>query len=259
MYFSNNKYRNSYNMDAKINIFENPSEVAKQFAKKLHHFFQTNEPGIKGTYNIAFSGGNTPKILFDELATNYKDKLPWEKINFFFVDERFVPYDDPESNYGMTKKHLLDKIDLPDDQVFPVNTSSDPEEEPNEYATYIFAKVPQQFGVPRFHLIVLGMGEDGHTASIFPDQIMKLHSDKICDSAVHPVTKQQRVTFTGKLINNAENIFVLTTGENKAAMVDMVFNQEMEGKRYPIAHIMPILGNMEWYLDKAAAKHIKQG
>ena len=245
-------------MKAKVNIYEDAVAVAKAFAEKLHQYFKNNGTTTNKKYNIAFSGGNTPKLLFDELASNYQDKIPWEKINIFFVDERFVPHDHPESNYGMTRKHLLDKIDIPEENVFPMANHHDPEEEPNEYARFIFAKVPQQFGVPRFNLIVLGMGEDGHTASIFPDQIMKIHSDKICDSAVHPVTKQIRITFTGKLINNAENIFVLTTGASKAKMIDMVFNQEMEGKRYPIAHIMPIVGNMEWYLDKAAAEYIKQ-
>lgn len=244
-------------MKTKVNVYEDAQEVASEIAKRLHHFFQTNEPGQKGTYNIALSGGNTPKKLFDELARDYADKIPWDKINIFFVDERFVPHDHPESNYGMTRKHLIDKINIPAGNVFPMVNSNDSEEEPNDYARFIFAKVPQQFGVPRFNLILLGMGEDGHTASIFPDQIMKIHSDKICDTAIHPVTKQIRITFTGKLINNAENIFVLTTGSNKAEMIDMVFNHEMEGKRYPVAHIMPIVGNMEWFLDKAAAKYLK--
>ncbi len=204
---------------------------------------------------LALSGGSTPKIIFQTLAEMYKEKINWSKIHLFWGDERCVPPESDESNYGMTKKYLLDYIDIPKKNVHPVDGNNIPEEETVRYSDEIKNIVRVKNGFPKFDLVILGIGEDGHTASIFPDQMSLLNSEKICEVAVHPGSGQKRITLTGKVINNAEEIIFLITGESKANIVKELFSKdEIKVKKYPAANISPGNGTLEFFMDENAAK-----
>lgn len=244
-------------MERNIKIYKSAHELADKFCFDLSEFLNDKFKSVgKRNINIALSGGSTPKLIFDILGKNYADKINWNRINFFWVDERCVPPDDSESNFGMIREHLFRNINIPDENIFRIRGEEDPDKEANEYAKQVLIKVPQKFGIPCFDLILLGMGEDGHTASIFPDQIVLVHSDRFYDVAIHPISKQRRITMTGKILNNAELIFFIVTGENKATTVDRLFNNEKVNYKYPAHHINPINGSVVWYMDESSAMKI---
>lgn len=243
-------------MSYKINIFETPAEVAKTFADD---FKETIEKNIseKGKCNISLSGGSTPKLLFDILAKEYSTKIDWSNVKFFWGDERCVPPHDDESNYGMTKKHLLDFITIPSENIFRVKGEDEPEKEAARYSELIKTKI--EIGInkfPAFDLMILGMGDDGHTASIFPNNIEVWNSKNICEVAEHPISKQKRITVTGGVINNSKKIVFLITGINKADVLKKIINKEKDYLIYPASLVNPVYGELYFYIDKNAAEFL---
>lgn len=229
-------------------IYKNGQELAAHFAD-----FFLQQTKDKAVFHVALSGGSTPKILFDLLAKEYADRFEWSKIHFWWGDERCVPPTDEESNFKMTKELLIDKISMPSENIHRVLGENDPVKEALRYAEEIQATIPTKNDLPRFDLMILGMGPDGHTASIFPHQIELLHAKPICAVATHPESGQKRVTLTGATINNAAEIAFLVTGSNKKEKIHEIFNEEKDYKQYPAAHIQASDGNLSWYLDEAAA------
>ncbi|MBK8551208.1 MAG: 6-phosphogluconolactonase [Ignavibacteria bacterium] len=206
----------------------------------------------KGKINIALSGGNTPKLLFEVLAENYRNEIDWRSVNFYWVDERCVRPDDSESNFGMTEKYLLNKIEIPVENVHRVSGENEPEEEAIRYSQVLKENLTIENNFPRFDLTLLGMGDDGHTASIFPDQMEILDSNEICAVAVHPVSGQKRITLTGRVINNSDRVYFLVTGKSKSDIIKIIFEEKNGYLNFPAAHIELTNGELNWYLDKEA-------
>lgn len=246
-------------MSYKLKIFETPEEVAKAFAEDFRETIEKNISG-KGISNISLSGGSTPKLLFDILAKEYSNKIDWTKVHFYWGDERCVLPGDSESNYGMTKKHFLDFINMPAENIHRVKGEDEPELEAVRYGEEIKSKIKNksktQNDTPEFDLMILGMGDDGHTASIFPDSIHLWNSKNICEVAVHPETGQKRITMTGKIINNSAKVVFLITGKNKAEVLKTIINKEDGYLKYPSAHVNPVSGELYFYIDKNAAELI---
>jgi len=237
-----------------VKIFRTPYELAEKFAEELVRMI-TESATDKKPFTVALSGGSTPELLFSVLSDHFSRYAIWKYVRFFWGDERCVPPDDPESNYGMTKRLFLDKIKIPSENIHRIMGEKNPSEEVVRYSNEIAIFTREREGLPQFDLIILGLGEDGHTASIFPGNNKLLNSDKICEIALHPVSSRLRITITGKVINNAENVVFLVTGANKAGVVSAII--ENPGTvDYPAAHIEPRTGVLEWYLDDAAAKMI---
>ncbi len=205
-------------------------------------------------FNIALSGGRTPRILFEKIASTSEESGVWEHVNFYWVDERCVPPDHPDSNYRMTNEALLQHLPLNNDHIYRMIGEEEPHREAMRYAGLLQEQIPTRDGLPRFDLILLGMGADGHTASIFPDQMELLHAERLCEVARHPETGQHRLTLTGPVINNADKIFFMVTGQNKATLLASILDAKSEKEKFPAAHIKPSHGKLEWYLDEAAAK-----
>jgi 6-phosphogluconolactonase len=233
-----------------IKIFNNPIEVAEKFAEFLSKLIAE-----KGNAYIALSGGSTPKLLFSFLSTNYK-KIDWNRVHLFWGDERCVPPDDKDSNFKMTYETLLQHIHIPPQHVHRVKGESNPDEEAKRYSEEIKNTVPFENGLPRFDLVMLGMGDDGHTLSVFPHEQHLFNADDICVVATHPESGQKRVTITGKVANNAEHVAFLVTGSNKAAKVQEIHKKEGDYQKYPAAYIAPAHGTLHWYMDHDAAKLI---
>ena len=239
-------------MKPKINIYDSLEEVVEAFSKMIEDIAEKASDN-KNNFSIALSGGNTALLLFDYLVDNNKENVNWKKISLYWGDERCVPPDHPESNYGAAYQHLIKYIKIPEENIHRIRGENDPVKEAIRYSQEIKENLKGQSNLPQFDLIILGMGEDGHTASIFPDQMELLHSDNICGVAIHPQSKQKRVTLTGGVINNASHISFLVTGKSKAAIAAEVLKGNSDNKKYPAAQIKPVNGILEWYLDKEAS------
>jgi 6-phosphogluconolactonase len=238
-------------MDPVVKIFSTPMDLAEGFAGEFAAM--VNEAAfMKRPFRVALSGGTTPKLLFTILGTRYVDSISWDHVHFFWGDERCVSPDDPESNYGMTRSVLLGKIKIPEINIHRIMGENDPYNEAGRYSDEISAFTVSRNGWPSFDLILLGLGDDGHTASIFPGNNSLFQSEKIGEAVVHPKSHQGRVTITGKVINNAERIVFLVTGENKAPVVSGIL-KNMEKTHYPAAQVRPVSGTIKWYLDEKAA------
>ncbi len=232
-----------------LHIYEDNPSVAAAFAKWLAQWLQG-----KSNATIALSGGSTPKLLFQILSEQYADKIDWTTVQLFWGDERCVPPDDEESNFGMTRDLLLKKVDVPRSNIHRVHGEANPQDEALRYSEEIITWVPAgPSGLPQFDLIILGMGSDGHTASIFPHQMELLTSEKICAIAIHPETGQHRISLTGPVINAAAEVAFLVTGDSKREKVKIILNKEPGYLDYPSAHVQPGSGKLHWFLDKAAA------
>jgi 6-phosphogluconolactonase len=240
----------------KINVFKTEEEVLVGLA---NYFVETAASSIKhhGQFSVALSGGSSPKKLYELLASpKFKDKVEWSKVHFFFGDERYVPHTDPQSNYMMAKKAVLEPLDLSYRQIFPVNTSVSPEEAAERYANDInlyFAGVDA-----RLDLVLLGLGDNSHTASLFPHTAV-LH-DKTASVKEVFLDDQQvfRITMTAPLINQAHHIAYLVYGEGKAEAVHHVIEDKKDIENYPAQLIKPTDGDLQWFLDTAAASLLKK-
>lgn len=233
-------------------IYGSPEKMAEAYS--VHVLNIVNKTLKNHNFvNIALSGGSTPTLIFNLLAENYQNMLPWENINFFWGDERCVPPDDEESNYQSAKMHLFEK--LPDKKlnIFRIKGEADVEEEILRYTSLLKNTLDQKNGYPVFHLVMLGMGDDGHTASIFPKDIDLIDSKEFIAHTTHPENGQNRITLTGRVINNAENVAFHVTGAGKARKVAEILDHEGAYKQYPAASILPQNGKLFWFLDKEAA------
>jgi 6-phosphogluconolactonase len=232
-------------------ISKTPQAVAEAFARHFLALTRENE-----TLSVALSGGSTPKILFDFLAANHSDDINWSGVHLYWGDERCVAPDDSESNYKMTVDHLLSKIDIPAENIHRVLGETNPVTEAMNYSRQINENLPSVNGLPQFDLIILGMGGDGHTASIFPHEIELLNAENTCEVATHPESGQKRITLTGNVINNAKEICFLVTGAGKTEKIDEIFHQTGDWKTYPASYIKPETGKLTWFMDEAAASKI---
>jgi 6-phosphogluconolactonase len=182
-------------LEQSIKIFPTPFDLAWNFAEELLQIIVESEKKDR-IFTIALSGGSTPETLFTILSKKFAKKIPWQSVHIFWGDERCVPPDDAESNFGMANTKLLSKIKIPSVNIHRVRGEDNPEMEVLRYSEEISAFTRKRDGFPLFDLIILGLGEDGHTASIFPGHTELFDSEKICEVAIHPVTKRKRITLT---------------------------------------------------------------
>lgn len=205
-----------------------------------------------GYFAVALSGGSTPKRLFQLLAAPpFVSTIPWNKVFLFWGDERFVPQDHEDSNYRMTKETLLDHIDIPSKNIFPVPVKGKPAACAAKYEQQIKKFFKDK---PVFDLVMLGMGDDGHTASLFPGTSI-LEEKKKWISEVWVENKQTfRISFTYRLINKASHVLLLVAGEAKAKVISDI----KTGKKdiYPVQGVEPKKGTVIWMLDKKAVNLI---
>lgn len=241
-------------MEPELKIYNDAASVTEAFAKNLAQWIKESRSPF---FHVALSGGSTPKLLFKHLANNYKNVIEWSKAHFWWGDERMVPADDDESNYKMTNELLLSQINIPEGNIHRIRGEEDPPTESVRYGDEIESLVPEKETWPAFDLIILGLGDDGHTASIFPNQMELLHSLDVCEVATHPSSGQKRITLTGKVLNSAEKTAFLVTGENKADRLQEIFSDSDKGRLLPAYHIHPA-GELYWFVDQAAAGKLEK-
>ena len=230
-----------------IRIFDDQTAIALFLGEKL-----TKLSLEKKEVYLALSGGNTPKAIFELWRREFADKIRWEHIFLFWGDERCVAPDDPESNYGMTNQALISHIPMPKDHVFRIKGELPPNQAAEAYQQAIIKHVPNKDGQPVFDIVFLGLGDDGHTVSIFPHQMELWDSANICEVATHPISGQKRVTITGSVIQAAHEAVFLVTGSGKKQVVYDILNRTGNYMNYPAARVKN--KNTSWLLDKAVAE-----
>jgi len=235
-------------------IYKTPDEVIEGLA---NYFIQTVKTAIKEKNECAvvLSGGNSPKKLYELLASmDYGNQIDWDKVYFFFADERYVPFNDPGNNGNMVKKALFEPLMIPDANIFYINTAVPPEESAKKYSQRILSYFKNN--PVRFDLILLGLGDNAHTASLFPHTPV-LKEKKALVSAVYiQELSSYRITMTAALINEAHAISFLVYGDAKANAVHDVLEGEKDFETYPAQLIIPEDGVLHWFLDEDAAKSL---
>ena len=236
--------------DISVKKFSSLDQLSRTVA---HEFSQITTDAIKtrGRCFISLAGGSTPVNLYKLLAN---ENLDWSHVHFFWGDERCVPADDDGNNYRQVKKVLFDKIDIPSKNIHRVISELEPDAAADEYSTTLkqFADAPLDW--PRFDIALLGMGEDGHTASLFPGSPVDIDKPVIAVTAHYQNRPANRVSLTQLVFNSAKNIFFLVSGTGKAETLKRVLSDTYLPNELPSQRIMPIDGKVIWFVDDEAAK-----
>lgn len=210
-----------------------------------------NAIATRGRFDFAVSGGSSPKRLYELLTSDaYRDKIDWSKAYFFLGDERNVGLDHPDSNYRMVKQSLFDPLGIADDHIFPVDTLLTPAEAAEKYE----ATIRRHFGGSdcKFDLVLLGLGSNSHTASLFPHTEVLHEKTALVSGLFIPEVNMFRITFTAPLINLARHAAFLVYGASKAEAVAQI----IEGDRDIESHPAQLIENAEWFIDEQAGKQL---
>ena len=241
-----------------VKIFQNSSELNHYAAEK---FVEIGNRAIKenGSFTVALAGGSTPKSLYQLLTTEeYKSRIDWGKVFFFFGDERNVPPEDGESNFRMANENLLEPLQIQEKNIFRWQTEI---EEAKKIAENYEKKIREFFDLsegklPRFDLILLGMGADGHTASLFPETEALSETKKLAVANAVKKFDSFRLTLSFPVINNAANVIFLITGNEKAETLKTIFEGELQPEKFPAQRVAPENGNLFWLVEKSAARFL---
>jgi 6-phosphogluconolactonase len=212
------------------------------------------------TFSLGFSGGNTPGKVFQYLSEFEKWKrIPWNNVHIFWVDERCVAPDHSDSNFRLAYDLILKDISIPAENIHRIYGENDPLIEADRYAGELekhFLSIRGEH--PSLDWIFLGVGIDGHTASIFPGTILESSKNQLCGAVTHPITGQNRISLSLAMINAAKRITVVVAGQDKATIVSQILNSPSEQSKLPAGKIHPLTGEVEWVLDELAASQLKK-
>ena len=235
-----------------IQVFKDTEELSKVAADL---FAQTAQEAVKeqGRFTVALTGGSSPAQLYALLSqAPYLQEIPWEQTYFFWGDERWVPLTDDRSNYKMAFDTLLNKVPVPSNQIFPMWGETSLNKFAQQYEDQLQHHLNNN--VPQFDLILLGMGDDGHTASLFPHTAVLDEKERRVQAYYLEPQSMYRITLTAPVINLAKKIIFLTYGDKKAHALYEVLEGERNPAKYPAQLIQPIKGEVFWLVDDAAAK-----
>lgn len=240
----------------RVKVFQSAGQLS-EFAAERFIEIGARAVSEKGAFSVALAGGSTPKDLYSLLASEkYREKISRESVFFYFGDERNVPPDDAESNYRMAKENLFDLLEIPVRNIFRWKTElKDEKSTAADYAKTLEETFDLSGGAfPRFDLILLGMGADGHTASLFPFTAALAENEKTAVANWAEKINAWRFTLTFPVINNASNVFFLVTGEDKAETLKEVLEGGRDPQRLPAQGVKPSNGELLWLVDRAAAR-----
>jgi len=235
-------------MSGRFEILANPAALAHHVAE----WMTSAALAAEGPFRVSLSGGSTPKTLYGLLASDeFRSRFPWHLVSWYWGDERFVPYDHPESNYRMTREAMLAKAPVLPENVHPVPTDGAPEDAARRYERTL----QQAYGAtildparPLFDLTLLGLGPDGHTASLLPgDPVLEERERWV--AVVSHGRPEVRVTMTYPVIESSRRVAFLVTGREKAAVLQAI---RAGGSQVPAARVRPV-GELFWFVDRAAA------
>ena len=237
-----------------VEIFKDP-EALSVAAAELFVAAAKKAIDEKGKFTVALTGGSSPAKLYKLLASApYSEQVDWQKVFIFWGDERWVPLDDEKSNAKMTKELLLDQVNIPENQIFPMWTDGkEPESFAKEYAELLHSQLGSSGS---FDLIFLGMGDDGHTASLFPGTAVLAETEKWVAAYFLVPQDMYRITLTAPVLNKAKQTVVLVFGANKAKAFHEVQHGTYNPELYPSQLLKPEADSeLIWFVDSAAAEN----
>jgi 6-phosphogluconolactonase len=235
-----------------IRIFDNLQQLSHASAQLICDAAQKSI-SEKGNFSLVLSGGETPRTTYELLAGNeFRSLIDWDRVKIFFGDERYVPHTDKESNFRMASETLLHHVPLPQQNIFPIATDSTPKKDALKYEEVLKKNFPHSF--PHFDLVLLGLGEDGHTASLFPHTSVLHEHSRWVKKVYDEDQKSYRITLTPPPINAAAQIMFLVSGKKKSR----VLYQVLKGKKNPDELPAQLIrGNIIWMLEQEAARLLK--
>jgi len=232
--------------------FNDLSELSAAVARDVAEFVN-NVVASKGVFYLALSGGNTPRPLYHILGTTYRESIPWKSVHIFFCDERFVPHESPMSNFQMVRETLLDLISIPKGNVHPFPTTGlKMEDAAREYETQLRRFFTD--GADTFDLIVLGVGKDGHTASLFPGSPVLDEKEKWVAGVEVDGVPPRRITLTYPILNHAARVYFLVSGSEKSDATKTLLQSTVDYHSCPSAGVHPEAGRLIWWVDRAALR-----
>lgn len=234
------------------------SKDAKAMADEAAHEFARlaiDAVKARGIFTVALSGGSSPPMVYERLLQDdLRDTVPWDKMHYFIGDERCVPESSPENNFSVARKDLLNKVNAPSANLHPI---VNPDKDPAAAALHYEEELRKFFKLkageyPQFDLIWLGMGPDGHCASLFPGTKALTEVNRLVVENFVEKLSAYRITFTFPVINHAHNIMFVVHGEDKAQVLAEALTSDV--KKYPVQHVVPEHGKLDWYVDTSTAK-----
>jgi len=242
-------------MRREIHIYKTRGELEKSAALRIAETLNT-AVHTRGSCCIALSGGETPRRIYRHLGMKpLREKVCWGKVHIFFGDERMVPPDDLQSNYGMVYRELISRVPVDPQNVHRIFGEMRPGDALKEYENEINKILINKAG--RFDIIMLGLGEDGHTASLFPNAKVSAEDTMLARSVFIPHLDNWRITLTLKVINSAREIFFIVSGKQKASIVPKILNIDHPTNELPASMVRPRSGNLHWLLDADAAAELQ--
>jgi 6-phosphogluconolactonase len=241
-----------------LHIYKDSNELSKAFAEWLADYINSTLEN-QDRFTIALSGGSTPQKLHTLLASSpYKEKIHWNKLHVFWGDERFVPFEDDRNNAKMAFDTLLDHVPVPKEQIHIMRTDIQPEASAEEYEKILNRYFPVTVPASTtFDLVLLGMGDDGHTLSLFPGTHTMHIENKSVTSLFLKQQDMYRITLTAPVVNRAACVVFLVSGSGKATALKEVIEGDYQPDLYPSQVIKPLNGELHWFLDKAAAANLE--
>jgi len=239
-----------------LHVIKDPEALSTAVAEWIIELIERNLRSKK-VFSWLLSGGNTPKHLYSLLATEkYRNRIAWDKIQFFFGDERVVPFDDERNNGRMAYETLLSHVPVPRDQIHFISTDESPELSVNEYEKILHLYFRKR--TETFDLSLLGMGEDGHVLSLFPGSRLIHENNKAVASVFVPEQSMYRVTLTAKMVNQSACTAFLVTGVSKSFVLKKVLEGSFTPEKYPSQIIKPVNGELHWFVDEAAGSMLSR-
>lgn len=248
-------------MTRKIEVYSNSQSLARAAAT---HFSDVAEAAVttQHRFTVALAGGNTPRLTYQLLTTSeFTSMVDWSKTFVFWGDERCVPPQDPESNYHMARDYLLDYVKMPMGNIYRMKGEDDPVQAAIDYEEmlrkfFTGARIDDEVIRPRFDLVMLGLGDDGHTASLFPGTDALRERDRWAVANYVEAKDSWRLTLTPVALNSAAQVIFIVSGASKAEMLRKILHEDVEADEYPAKLIQPDDGEVLWLVDDAAASKL---
>ncbi len=242
-----------------IAIFDDKHTLSQNVAEYIMRIVKESI-ALYGRFTIALTGGTTPGEAYSLLGSEpIKSQIDWQRVHIFWGDERCVPQNNPDSNFYLAQEVLLDKIAIPKSHIHPMPADQPDRDVASQAYTVEMQHTFGTNGIPSFDLIHLGMGPEGHTASLFPHQASLHEIHRLVMPVSVPKPPPDRLTFTPPLLNAARNVLFLVTGSDKAETLHAVLEGEYQPDEYPAQIVRPTNGEVVWMLDRAVAQKIQRG